>query len=48
MAHLNGQENIGAAQELDTLHVGDGLATAIRRFARQRSNREFDYDLDRQ
>ena len=48
VAHLNGQEYIGAALELDTLHVGDGLATVTRRFARQRNNREFDYDLDRQ
>ena len=47
VAHLNGQEYIGAALELDTLHVGDGLATVTRRFARQRNNREFDYDLDR-
>ena len=48
MAHLKEQEYIGAALELDTLHVGDGLATMTRRFARQRNNREFDHDLDRQ
>ena len=47
VAHLNRQEYIGAALELDTLHVGDGLEAVIRRFARQRENREFDYDLDR-